>query len=138
MGTPGGLHRGLGGSFVAHGINHLRRGPDEFDVVGGANFGELGVFGEKAVAWVDGVGIGDFGGGDDVDHVEVRILAGRRTDAHGLVGKAYVEAVFIGGGIDGHGFDAHFLARTNDTQGNLTAVCNQYFFEHVARFLVLQ
>jgi len=59
-------------------------------VRGDANFGEIRIFGKKAVAGMNGVHIGDFRGADDVRNIQVAFTAARRADAHGFVGKADV------------------------------------------------
>ena len=66
IGKPGRGHLPPRAVFLAHHANHFRRGPDERDVRGLADLGEVGVFGEEAVAGMDGVHVGDFGGADDV------------------------------------------------------------------------
>ncbi len=97
---------------------------------GFADLGEIGVFGEEAVAGMDGVHVGDFGGADHVRNVQIAFRAARRADAHGLVGKAHVQGVAIGFGVDGHGANAQFLAGADDPQGDFTAVGNQNLAEH--------
>ena len=46
---------------------------DELDVGGAADFGEVGVLAEEAVAGMDGVDVGDFSGGDDGGDVEIAV-----------------------------------------------------------------
>jgi hypothetical protein len=41
-----------------------------------------------------------------------------------------MERVGVGGRMNGHGFDAHFLAGPDDAKGYLTPVGYQYFLEH--------
>ena len=76
------------------------------------------------------IGAGDFRGTDDRRHVQIAVPARGRADADVLVGEADVERVLVGLGIDGHGLDPQFAARTDDAQGNLTAVRNQNLLEH--------
>jgi hypothetical protein len=38
--------------------------------------------------------------------------------------------ITIGGGVHGHGFDAHFLAGAQDAQGDFATICNNDFIQH--------
>ncbi len=68
------LGRGaLGLDLVAHRPDMLGLGADPDDVVELDDLRELRVFGEEAVAGVDGVGVDHFGGRNDVGDVEVGI-----------------------------------------------------------------
>lgn len=71
----------FGGTGVAFGfdlvteLGHRFWGwADELDFAFAADFGEVGALGEESVSGVDGVDIGDFGGGDDAGDVEVGVL----------------------------------------------------------------
>ena len=59
------LHRGARLFFFAHQPRHFRRRPDELDVRGAADFGEVRVLAKQAVAGMDRVDVGDLGRGDD-------------------------------------------------------------------------
>ncbi len=131
----GGGHRGLGGCLVAHGLDHLGRSPNELDVILGTHAGKLGVLREESVAGVNRIGIGDFRCRDDVGNVEVALGALRRANANRLVGETHVEALRVGCGIHRHRLDAHFLAGADHPEGNLTAVGDQDFLEHVVKGL---
>jgi hypothetical protein len=74
---------------------------------------------------MDGVDVGDFGGGDDGGHVQIAVGGARRADADGLVGKAHMERVAIGFAVDGDGANAEFAAGVENAQSNLTAIGNQ-------------
>jgi hypothetical protein len=41
-----------------------------------------------------------------------------------------VEGFFIGGGVNGYRFYAHFFTGTDDAEGNFSAIGNEYFFKH--------
>ena len=83
----------LGLDLVAHDADMLGLGPDPDQVVALDDLGELGVFGQEAVARVDRVGVGDFGRRDDVGDVEIAVLGRRRADADRFVGQADVHRV---------------------------------------------
>ena len=86
-GDTGGFHGFDGFDFVAHHADGFGARADEGEAGLFDALGEVGVFGEEAVAGVDGVGVGDFGGGDDGGHVEVAFGRRRGPDADGFVGE---------------------------------------------------
>ena len=127
------LHGAARARLVAEQADHVRRGADELDVAGLADFREVGALGEEAVAGMDRVGAGDLGGADDRRHAEVAVGAARRPDADVLVGEAHVQRVFVRLGIDRDGLDAELLAGVDHPQGDFSAVGDEDFFEHVRR-----
>ena len=127
-----GDHGRFGGVLVAHLVDHLSRWADELDIRGVAHLREIGVLGKEAVAGMDRVGVGDFGGGDDPRNIEVALSRKRRPDADRLVGIPHVKGVGVGGRIDGHRADAHFAAGVHDPQGDLPTVGYEYFLEQGA------
>src|ERR1700690_85457 len=118
----GGGHGFAGFILFAHQADGVWRGADEGDVRGFADFGEIGVFGEEAVAGMDGVHVGDFGGADYLRDVEIAFAAAGWADANGFVGEADVEGVAVGLGIDGDGFDAEFTAGGEDAERDFAAI----------------
>ena len=103
------------------------------DLRRGADVGELGVLGEKAVARVDRVGAGDLGGGDQARNVEIRLARRRRADADVVVGEANVERLAIGLGVHGDRLHAELAAGADDAQRDLAAVGDEDFLEHPGR-----
>jgi hypothetical protein len=124
------LHRPAGAGLVAHQLDHVRIRPDETDVAGLADFGEIGALRQESVARVNRVGAGDLGGADDRRHVQVAVGAARRPDADVLVREADVQRVLVGLRIDSDGLDAELAARDDHAKGNLAAVRNQDLLEH--------
>ena len=106
-------------------------GPDELDVAGLADLGEVGALRQEPVAGMDRVGAGDLGGADDRRHVQVAVGAARRADADVLVGEADVQRVLVGLGVDGDGLDAQLAAGADHAQRDLAAVGDQDLLEHV-------
>ena len=124
-GDAGGDGQSAGLGFVAE-LGHdfgRRADPGEAGVVAG--LGELGVFGEEAVAGVDGVGVGLGGGVEQGGDVEVAVGGGCGADGDGGVGFAGVECVAVGVGVDGDGADAEFSAGAGDARGDFAAVGDQ-------------
>ena len=105
-------------------------GADEADVVIGQNFGEFGVFRKKAIAGMDGVGAGDFAGGEQRGNVEIGLARRRRADAHRFVGELDVHGFGVGGRMDGDRGDSQLLRGAQDSQGDFAAIGDQDFFEH--------
>ena len=79
---------------------------------------------------MDRVGVGQFGGADDIDDVAVAVLAGGWPDADVFVGKRHVQRVGVGLGVDGHRRDAHLLAGADDAQRDFAAIGDEDFLEH--------
>ena len=79
---------------------------------------------------MNSIGVGNLGRRNERRNVEVALPAGGRSNAHGLVGEAHVQALLIGRGIHGHRLNAHLAAGTNNAEGNLAPVGNQDFLEH--------
>ena len=130
-GHLGFLHRLPGGGFLAHEPCDLGRRPDELDIGGAADFGEVGVFAEQAVARVNGIDVGDLSGGDHGGDVEIAFGGARGADADGLVGEANVERVAVGLAVDRDGADAHLFAGADDAKGDLTSIRDQDFLKHI-------
>ncbi len=122
IGTPALFHGGAGLFFFAHQPNDFRGWTDELDVAGLGDFGEVGVFGQQAIAGMNGVHVGDFGRADHGGNVEIALRQLRRADADGFVGKTHVQRIAVGFAVDGHGADAQLFAGANDAQGNFSAI----------------
>ena len=85
------LHRLAGLFLLAHQPGYLGRRTDELDIRGAADLGEAGVLAQQAVAGMNGVDVGNLGGGDDRGHVEIALRQARRANADCLIGKANVQ-----------------------------------------------
>ena len=129
-GHVGGDHAAPRLGLVAHAADHFRRRADELDPALGADFRQLGVLGEEAVARVQGVAAGFHRQVHQGARVEV---AGQRVgaDAVRLVGALHVQGVAVGVGVDGHRTDAHLGAGTHDADSDLPTVGDQDFLDHL-------
>jgi len=116
--------------FVAQGVHRARAGTNETDVAAFANFGEVGVFGKKAVARMNRVHICHFRGADNA--VDAKVTLGRSglADANGLVRHLDVHGVGVNLRIDRDGADVQFFAGADDADGNFSAIGDQDFFKH--------
>ena len=98
---------------------------DPDDVVAFDDLGELRVFGQKAVAGVDRIGMNDLGGRDDVGDIQIAVGRGRRPDAHCFVGQADVHRIDVRSRMDRNGLDSHLARRAVDAQRDLATVGDQ-------------
>src|SRR5580700_9547946 len=116
--------------FRSHQIHGVRSRSDKFHARIGAPLRELRVFGEKAVAGMDGLGSGAFGYVENSIHPKIRFGSRRGADVVRLVGLADVERGAVDIGIDGDGRDAHLAAGAYDTHCDLSSIGNQNLLEH--------
>src|SRR6266702_922221 len=123
-------HRLTRADLVPHDPHALRGGADEGDPAVFADFGKGGVFGKKALTGMNLFRIGQLSGADYVIDIQVTLEARRRTDADTFIGQANVERFTVRRGINRHGLDPEFLARSDDTEGYLPPVGYQHFMEH--------
>jgi hypothetical protein len=121
-----GLHGDVPGlHLVAERDDRLGGGADPGEPGVDHGAGEVGVLGEEPVAGVDRVGAGLLRGVDDlVDH-EVRVARRGATQGERLVGRAHVQGVAVGLGVDGHAGQPRVLARAGHAHRDLTAVGDQ-------------
>jgi hypothetical protein len=127
---PGVFHFAPRAVLLAHHFNDFRPRTDEGNLGRFAHFREVRILGQKPVAGMNGVHVGDFRGADYVGDVQITFAAARRPDAHGFIGKAHVQRIPVGLRIDGDRLDSQLLARADDPQGDLAAVGYQNFVEH--------
>ena len=81
---------------------------------------------------MDGLGVRDFGRGDQGWHVEVALDRRRTTDADRLIGHGDVLQVAIHRGMHGDRLDAQGVAGAQDAQRNLATVGDDDFIQHGA------
>ena len=124
-GDSGFGHERLGLRFAAHGADGRGGGADEDQAGGGAGFGEGGVFGEEAVAGVDGLRAADARGFQDGFDAQVGVARGGGADAVGFVGHRDVLGGGIGVGMDGDGAQAHAARGADDAAGDFAAIGDQ-------------
>ena len=89
-GHPGLDHGLLGRHLVAHDADRLGRRADELEAALLHTLGKVGVFAEKAVAGVDGFGIGHFSRRDDGRHVQIALPGRRWANTHSLFGQLHI------------------------------------------------
>ena len=131
-GHPGVLHQLLGRVLQPHGPDRVGRRADEGEAGRSTRLGESRVFGQEAVAGVDGLRAGAPGRVDDGVGLQVAVGGRGRADVHRLVGHAHVQRLGVGVGIDRDGRDAHLPRRADHAAGDLPAVGDQDLGEHAA------
>ena len=92
-----------GAVLQPEGTDIVRRGADENDPRGCASLGEFHVFGEEAIARMDGAGARRARRIEDRGDVEIALRCARAADADGFVGQGDVERFLVGFRIDGNG-----------------------------------
>ena len=117
--------------FVAEQLERVDRGTDEGDPVRGAAAGECGAFGEEAVAGMQRVAAGRFGGFDDRFNIEVGARA-YAAELMRFVGAADMQRGRVVGRVDGDGADAQLAGGADDANGDLAAVGDEQAFDRAA------
>ncbi len=123
--------------LVAQQGHGLRGRTDERDVAVAADFGKMGVLGQKAVARMDGLHVAHFGGADDAVDFQVAFAGLGGTDAVSLVGHLQVGGAAVRLAEDGHALHAQLAAGAKDPQGDLAPIGNQNALEHQPRVSTL-
>jgi hypothetical protein len=106
----GGLHCADRLDLVAHQADHLGGRADEDETGLLDLLGEVGALGQKTVARMDRLSVGDLGRRDDAGDVEVAVDRWAGTDADRLVGQADMLQIAIHSGVHRHGLDAQTVA----------------------------
>ena len=125
-----GLHRADRFDLVAHHADGLGARADEDEAGAFDAFGEIRVLAEEAVARMDRLGVGHFGGGDDRRHVEVAVLGRGGADADRFVGHRHVFEVAVDGGMHRDRLDAERMTRAQNAQRDLAPVGDHHFIQH--------
>src|SRR5215213_5436952 len=116
------LHRAARFHLIAHQAYDRGLWANKLNIAGFADFGEVGGFGEEAVAGMDGVHVGYLGGADNGRDVEITLGGRRWPNTVGFVGEANVKRVAVGHTMHGDGFNTHLLACPDNSARNLAAI----------------
>src|SRR5690348_16962773 len=79
------------------------------------------------------VNVADLGRAHDPINPQITLKTGSRTYADSFVRELDVQRIDVCFRIDRQGTNVEFLAGANYSQRDLSAVSNQYLFEHVGR-----
>ena len=121
------LHELTGIVLITHGAKHIAVRTNENDALFFAKCRKLRVFGQKAIAGMDGFRIGCQSRTDDIFLVQIAVCRRVGTDTDSFVCQCYGQGILVCFGIYCYGFDAHFLTGTNDADSYLPSVCNENF-----------
>ena len=117
------LRQAPGGGLIAQKVQQFRAGADEGDAGALAGARQRRIFGQEAVAGMDGVDLFFGGQRNDALHVQVRFhRALACADQVGLVGLEAVQGQAIFLRINGHGAQAQFIGRAQNANGDFAAV----------------
>ena len=122
----------LCGAFRPHRPYRFRRRADEDQPGARHALGELGVFGEEAVAGMHRLRAGAPGRVDQRVDVEIARLRARRADAHALIRCPDMGRAGIRFGMDGGDMQPHASGGGGDAAGDLAAIGDQQPPEHDA------
>ena len=128
--NPARRHGLTSNGLIAHALDAFGSRAYENKVVLGACTGEIGVFGQEAVAGMHRFAARGDCGRNDIGHDQVGLSCRSRSDANRLVGIFHRQRVLIRRRIDRDRFHAKFAGGTHDAQRDLSAVGNQNLFEH--------
>ena len=130
-------HGGARRILVADEAKRLGHGADPDDAGLRDHLGEVSVLGKKAVAWMNGFGLGLDRRFEHGLLVEIAFRRIGGTDAIGEVGELDVQGVLVGIGIDGDRLDAKLLAGADDADGDFAAIGDENSPEHKCSLLFL-
>ena len=125
---------GTGAGLFAEGLDPVGLWPDEMDAGRCHGGGEAGVFRQEAVAGMQRVGAGCFGGGDHRFDVEIGIggaIAGQTRHGGGL---REVRRLRVDVRIRSDAVDAELPARPHNAAGNHAAIGDEDAAKHGAWF----
>ena len=106
----------------------MRGRTDKLDAVLFAGTGEVGVFGQEAIAGMDGIDATALGQVDDGGNVQIS-AQGRLvfTDQISLVGFGAEQAAGVLVGVHGNGVQIQVIAGAENADGDLAAVSDKNF-----------
>ncbi len=110
------------GGFRAEGFHGFGGRADENEAGFFAGTGERGVFGEEAVAGMDGVAGGAAGNVDELVDAQIAFAGRRGADGISFVGETNVEGGAVGFAEHGDGADAEFATGAKDADGDFAAI----------------
>ena len=118
--------------LMAHYVQHLKWRADKAYAGPVAGGDKIFALCQEAVSRVDGVCAMFLG---DAQNFRLVCIIGCRTKLHALVRQAHVQRAAIVRRVQRHHLDAHFMAGAQDAHGDLPAIGDQDFFEHLTNSL---
>ena len=124
------FHQLFRGRFQSHGLDGRRGWPNEHHTRLQAGVGEVGVFTQKPIARVDGLGAGLHGGLQDALPLQIAVLRRVAADVHRLIAGLHMGRVGVGVREHRHGAHTHAAGSRGDAAGDFASVGDQDLAEH--------
>src|SRR5579871_711113 len=116
--------------FVAKLLDRFRRGTDEYQSLGFDRPRKGGIFSEEAESRMNGFSTGRLGSGNDGIDAQIALGRWRCADLDGLTDEPDVQRIRVRGRVNAGDGNAEPLAGAGYATGDLSAICDQKFFEH--------
>src|SRR6185312_6842100 len=127
----------LGLDLVAHRGDGIRIRADEDDACLFERPRKGFALRQKSVAGMDRFRAGLAASVDDLVDREIALGRLGRPDQHSLIRHLDMQSIAVSLGIDGDSSNSHAPGRLDDPTGDLAAICDQDFLEHVLVFTTL-
>ena len=124
------FHQLFRGRFQSHGLDGRRGWPNEHHTRLQAGVGEVGVFTQKPIARVDGLGAGLHGGLQDALPLQIAVLRRVAADVHRFIAGMHMGRVGVGVREHRHGAHTHAAGSRGDAAGDFASVGDQDLAEH--------
>ncbi len=124
------LHQMFGRRFQAHGADGARRGADKDQPCRFDHIHEIGVFGEEAIAGVNGLRTCRLGRRNDRVAAQIAFCRGRSADMHRRIGQRDMACARVRVRIHSDAAQAHRFGRLHHAGGNLAPIGNQDRVKH--------
>ncbi len=120
------FHQGFGCIFKPHRTDRIRRGTDENNAGLFASLRKCCILRQKTIARMNCLSPAPARHIQNDICLQIALSRRRRTNVIGLIRQRHVGGRRIRIRENGNRSNAHFPGGTNDTAGDLAAVCNQY------------
>ena len=123
----GGLHGSPRGGLRSHHADHIAIRADPGETSRRDSIGKGSIFGQKAIAGVDGVTVVVSCSSQNQIAPQVGGTGRDGTEVDGLVSQGGMKGVGVGIGVDSNGSNAHLLAGADDADGDFATVGDENF-----------
>src|SRR5690606_11806869 len=120
--------------FVPQKSDGTRRRSNECQPAAFADRGEIGIFAQKTISWMDSVGAGDFTGSDNVWDLQIGFYRRGLSDTNSLIGLMHMQSVRIPLRIDGDCLESKIMTGPDDPDSDLSTICNENFMHTITRY----
>ena len=117
--------------FISETLDDLRFRSDKCNVALFTQLCKPAVLRKETESRMDSVCSGDQCRTDDILHVQIALRRRSRPDTHSLVSELCMESVAVRFRINCNSLNSHLSAGTDNTYSNFSAICDQYFSNHL-------